>query len=29
MKLKELLTGVSVLECTADPELEIEEIYYP
>ena len=28
MKLKELLTGVSVLECTADPELEIEEIYY-
>ena len=28
MKLKELLTGISVLECTADPELEIEEIYY-
>ena len=28
MKLKELLTGVSVLECTADPELEIKEIYY-
>ena len=28
MKLKELLTGVSVLECTADPELEIEEIFY-
>ena len=28
MKLKELLTGISVLECTADPELEIKEIYY-
>ena len=28
MKLKELLTGISVLECTADPELEIKEIFY-
>ena len=28
MKLKELLTGISVLGCTADPELEIKEIFY-
>ena len=28
MKLKELLTGISVLECTADPELKIKEIFY-
>ena len=28
MKLKELLTGISVLKCTADPELEIKEIFY-
>ena len=28
MKLKELLQGISVLECTADPELEIESICY-
>ena len=28
MKLKELLTGIPVLECTADPELEIKEIFY-
>ena len=28
MKLKNLLQGIRVLECTADPELEIEGIYY-
>ncbi len=28
MKLKELLKGIAVLECTADPELEIEAIHY-
>ena len=28
MKLKELLNGISVLECTADPELEIESVHY-
>ena len=28
MKLKELLTGISVLECTADPELEIKELIF-
>ena len=28
MKLKELLKGIGVLECTADPELEIENVYY-
>ena len=28
MKLKELLNAVPVLECTADPELDISEIYY-
>ena len=28
MKLKELLNGIAVLECTADPELEIEAIHY-
>ena len=28
MKLKELLQGITVLECTADPDLEIEHIYY-
>ncbi len=28
MKLKELLKGIPVLECTADPELEIETIQY-
>ena len=28
MKLKELLKDISVLECTADPELEIEQVHY-
>ena len=28
MKLKELLKNISVLECTADPETEIENVYY-
>ena len=28
MKLKELLSGIPVLECTADPEKEIESVYY-
>ena len=28
MKLKELLRDIRVLECTADPELEIESVYY-
>ncbi|MDD5864223.1 MAG: UDP-N-acetylmuramoyl-L-alanyl-D-glutamate--2,6-diaminopimelate ligase [Firmicutes bacterium] len=28
MKLKELLEGISVVECTADLELEIREIFY-
>ena len=28
MKLKELLKGIRVLECTADPELEIEAVHY-
>ena len=28
MKLKELLKGIHVLECTADPELEISAVYY-
>ena len=28
MKLKELLNDISVLDCTADPELDITEIYY-
>ena len=28
MKLKALLQGIPVLECTADPELEIENVYY-
>ena len=28
MKLKELLTDIPVLECTADPELDIQNIYY-
>ena len=28
MKLKELFEGISVLECTADPELSIGEIFY-
>ena len=28
MKLKELLSGIDVLESNADPELEIEEIHY-
>ena len=28
MKLKDLLTGISVLECTADPELDIQEVFY-
>ena len=28
MKLKELLSGIAVLECTADPELEIEAVHY-
>ena len=28
MKLKELLTGISVLECTADLEQDIQNVYY-
>lgn len=28
MKLKELMQGIGVLECTADPELEIETVCY-
>ena len=28
MKLKELLKDIRVLECTADPELEIESVHY-
>ena len=28
MKLKELLQDIPVLECTADPELEISNVYY-
>ena len=28
MKLKELLQGIGVLECTADPELEIHAVHY-
>ena len=28
MKLKELLNGINVLACTADPELEIEAVHY-
>ena len=28
MKLKELLQGITVLECTADPELEISGLAY-
>ena len=28
MKLKELLKGIGMVECTADPELEIENVYY-
>ena len=28
MKLKELLKNIPVLECTADPELEIANVYY-
>ncbi|MGM9549970.1 MAG: UDP-N-acetylmuramoyl-L-alanyl-D-glutamate--2,6-diaminopimelate ligase [Faecousia sp.] len=28
MKLKDLLSGVSVVECTADPELEIQDVCY-
>ena len=28
MKLKELLKGISVLECTADPEMEITSVAY-
>ena len=28
MKLKELLNGIAVLECTADPEMEIESVHY-
>ncbi len=28
MKLKDLLTNISVLECTADPELEINNVFY-
>ena len=28
MKLKDLLQNIAVLECTADPELEIENVYY-
>ena len=28
MKLKELLNNISVLECTADPELEIGSVHY-
>ena len=28
MKLKELLKDIRVLECTADPELDIQGVYY-
>ena len=28
MKLKDLLKDIKVLDCTADPELEIENVYY-
>jgi len=28
MKLKELLQGIRVLECTADTELDIQDVYY-
>ena len=28
MKLKELLKGVPVLQATADPELDVENVYY-
>ena len=28
MKLKELMKDISVLECTADPETEIANVYY-
>ena len=28
MKLRDLLKDIAVLECTADPELEIENVYY-
>ena len=28
MKLKELLREIPVLECTADPELEIRDVHY-
>ena len=28
MKLRELLAGIPVLECTADPETEIDFVYY-
>jgi len=28
MKLKDLLKGIAVLECTADPELKIENVHY-
>ena len=28
MKLKELLNNIPVLECTADPELEISAVHY-
>ena len=28
MKLKDLICGIAILECTADPELEIEAIHY-
>ena len=28
MKLKDLLKGIAVLECTADPELEIQNVHY-
>ena len=28
MKLKELIKDIPVLECTADPELEISQVYY-
>ena len=28
MKLKELLKDIPVLECTADPELEIDAVHY-
>ena len=28
MKLKELIENIPVLECTADPELEISQVHY-